>query len=223
MTDPENRLLAHGPRFRLSAEVLRDQALFASGLLIDKLGGPSVRPYMPDGVWDETSRYGDLRGYKHDTNDGLYRRTLYTIWKRTAAPPTMLLFDAPSREICTVKRSRTNTPLQALSLLNEITYVEAARKLAERMLTDGGATSDARIRFAFRQVTSRPPTDEELAVLVAGLNDDLARFRQDANAAKQLIVLGESKAGTSLDPAELAAYTLTANVLLNLDEVVTRE
>lgn len=221
--DPDNRLLSRGPRVRLSAEALRDQALFASGLLVEKLGGPSVRPYMPDGVWDETSKYGDLRGYKHDTNDGLYRRTLYTIWKRTAAPPSMLLFDAPSREICTVKRSRTNTPLQALTLLNEITYVEAARKLAERMLTEGGATPESRLRFAFRQVTSRTPTDEELALLVGGLNDDLARFRQDANAAKQLIVLGESKAGVSFDPAELAAYTLTANVLLNLDEVVTRE
>ncbi len=222
-SDPDNRLLSRGPRVRLSAEALRDQALFASGLLVEKLGGPSVRPYMPDGVWDETSKYGDLRGYKHDTNDGLYRRTLYTIWKRTAAPPAMLLFDAPSREICTVKRSRTNTPLQALTLLNEITYVEAARKLAERMLIDGGASPEARIRFAFRRVTSRTPTDEELTVLVGGLNDDLIRFRQDANAAKQLIVLGESKAGTSLDLAELAAYTLTANVLLNLDEVVTRE
>ena len=221
--DSDNRLLARGPRVRLSAEALRDQALFASGLLVEKLGGPSVRPYMPDGVWDETSRYGDLRGYKHDTNDGLYRRTLYTIWKRTAAPPAMLLFDAPSREICTVKRSRTNTPLQALTLLNEVTYVEAARKLAERMLTDGGVTPESRLRLAFRRVTSRTPTDEEMAVLVGGLNDDLGRFRQDAGAAKQLIRLGESKAGASLDPAELAAYTLTANVLLNLDEVVTRE
>ena len=221
--DPDNRLLSRGSRVRLSAEALRDQALFASGLLVEKLGGPSVRPYMPDGVWDETSRYGDLRGYKHDMNDGLYRRTLYTIWKRTAAPPAMLLFDAPSREICTVKRSRTNTPLQALTLLNEITYVEAARKLAERMLTDGGATPESRLRFAFRWATSRLPTDEELAVLVGGLNDDFARFRQDAGAAKQLIVLGESKAIVSLDLAELAAYTLTANVLLNLDEVVTRE
>ncbi len=221
--DPENRLLSRGPRVRLSAEALRDQALFASGLLVEKLGGPSVRPYMPDGVWDETSRYGDLRGYKHDTNDGLYRRTLYTIWKRTAAPPTMLLFDAPSREICTVKRSRTNTPLQALTLLNEITYVEAARKLAERMLTDGGATPESRLRLAFRWVTSRSPTNEELAVLVSGLHDDLARFRKDAGAAKQLIVLGESKASASLDSAELAAYTLTSNLLLNLDEVVTRE
>jgi hypothetical protein len=221
--DPDNRLLSHGPRVRLSAEMLRDQALFASGLLVEKVGGPSVRPYMPDGVWDETSRYGDLRGYKHDTNDGLYRRTLYTIWKRTAAPPSMLLFDAPSREICTVKRSRTNTPLQALTLLNEITYVEAARKLGERMLLEGGKSPTERLTFGFRWATSRKPTDDELAVLIEGLNEDLSRLKQQPDAVKQVIATGESKPNTSLDPTELAAYTLTANVLLNLDEVVTRE
>jgi len=128
--DPENRLLARGARFRLSGEVVRDQALAISGLLVEKVGGPAVRPYMPEGVWDETTKYGNLRNYKADQGDGLYRRTLYTIWKRTAAPPTLLLFDAPNRETCTIKRSRTNTPLQALALLNEVTYVEAARKLA---------------------------------------------------------------------------------------------
>ena len=223
LADPDNRLLSRGPRVRLSAEALRDQALFASGLLVEKLGGPSVRPYMPDGVWDETSRYGDLRGYKHDTGDGLYRRTLYTIWKRTAAPPTMLLFDAPSREICTVKRSRTNTPLQALTLLNEITYVEAARKLAERMLLEGGKSPAERITFGFRWATSRRLTDDELAVLVEGLNEDIARLKQQPDTVQQVVATGESKPNASLDPAELAAYTLTANVLLNLDEVVTRE
>lgn len=223
LSDPDNRLLSRGPRVRLSAEALRDQALFASGLLVEKLGGPSVRPYMPDGVWDETSRYGDLRGYKHDTNDGLYRRTLYTIWKRTAAPPSMLLFDAPNREICTVKRSRTNTPLQALTLLNEITYVEAARKLAERMLLEGGKSPSERITFGFRWATSRKPTADELAVLIEGLNEDIARLKQQPEAVKQVISTGESRPNVSLDPAELAAYTLTANVLLNLDEVVTRE
>ncbi|MCE9520702.1 MAG: PSD1 and planctomycete cytochrome C domain-containing protein, partial [Verrucomicrobia bacterium] len=132
--DPENRLLARGPRFRLGGEAVRDQALVISGLLAPTIGGPSVRPYMPEGVWDETSKYGDLRGYKADTGDSLYRRSLYTFWKRTAAPPSMLLFDAPSREICTVKRSRTNTPLQALSLLNEVTFVEASRGLAQQMM-----------------------------------------------------------------------------------------
>jgi hypothetical protein len=222
-TDPDNRLLARGPRVRLTAEMLRDQALFVSGLLVEKLGGPSVRPYMPDGVWDETSRYGDLRGYKHDTGDGLYRRTLYTIWKRTAAPPTMLLFDAPNREICTVKRSRTNTPLQALALLNEVTFVEAARKLAERMLLEGGMTASERITFGFRWATSRRPSDSELAVLLDGLHEDLARLKQSPDAAKQLLETGDSKPHASLNPTELAAYTLTANVLLNLDEVVTRE
>ena len=221
--DSENRLLSRGPRFRLSGETLRDQALAASGLLVDKVGGPSVRPYMPDGIWDETSRYGDLRGYMHDKGDGLYRRTMYTIWKRTAAPPSMMLFDAPSREVCTVKRSRTNTPLQALSLLNEITYVEAARKLAERMLTEGGATPAERLTRGFQFATSRRPTADELKVLTEGLTADLSRLQQDKDAAKKLINFGESKPPANLDPVELAAYTLTANVLLNLDEVVTRE
>ena len=221
--DPENRLLARGPRFRLPAELIRDQALVASGLLVERIGGPSVRPYMPEGVWDETSKYGDLRGYRPDQGDGLYRRTLYTIWKRTAAPPTMLLFDSPSREICTVKRSRTNTPLQALALLNEVTYIEAARSLAERMLTEGGATPAARIAWGFRRVTSRPADAAEVKLLAAGLEKRLAKYRADAEAAKKLVAQGQSKADAKLDPAELAAYTLTANVLLNLDEVVTKE
>ncbi len=154
--DPENRWYARGARFRLSAEVTRDQALAVSGLLVPKLGGPSVRPYMPEGVWDETSRYGDLRGYKSDQGEGLYRRSLYTIWKRTAAPPSMLLFDAPNREVCTVKRSRTNTPLQALALLNEVTYVEAAKKLAERMVREGGSSTEE--RFAIRFSTCDLPS-----------------------------------------------------------------
>ena len=133
--DPDNRLLARGPRLRLPAEIIRDQALAASGLLVPKIGGPSARPYMPDKVWDETSTFGNMLNYKADQGDGLYRRSIYTIWKRTAAPPSMLLFDAPNREICMPKRSRTNTPLQALALMNEVTYVEAARALAEKMLS----------------------------------------------------------------------------------------
>ncbi len=178
--DPANRLLARGPRFRLTAEMLRDQALAASGLLVEKLGGPSVRPYMPASGWDETSVYGDMRGYKADTGEGLYRRTLYTIWKRTAAPPTMLLFDSPNREICTVKRSRSNTPLQALALLNEVTYVEAARRLAERMLNEGGATSEARITWAFERATAHKPDTFELQKLASSLNARLATFAQNA-------------------------------------------
>jgi hypothetical protein len=221
--DPDNRLLARGPRFRLGAEMLRDQALAVSGLLVEKIGGPSVRPYMPANIWDEVSVYGDMRGYKADTGDGLWRRTLYTVWKRTAAPPSLLLFDSPNREICVVKRSRSNTPLQALALLNEVTYVEAARRLAERMLADGGATAADRIAWAFRRATARRPTADEMAVLNAGLERRLAAFHADPAKAKALIATGTSKPDAQLDPVELAAYTTTANVILNLDEVVTRE
>ena len=221
--DPDNRLLARGPRFRLTGEALRDQALAVSGLLVEKVGGPSVRPYMPPAVWDETSVYGDLRGYKADTGDSLYRRTLYTVWKRTAAPPTMLLFDSSTREICTVKRSRTNTPTQALALLNEVTYVEAARRLAERMLTEGGSTCAERLAWAFRRATGRQPAATELKVLAAGVEQRLAQFREHPDAAKQLLAFGEAKPPAALDPAELAAYAVSANVILNLDEVITRE
>lgn len=220
--DPENRLLARAPRVRLSGEQLRDQALAISGLLVNKLGGPSVKPYMPPSVWDETSVYGDMRNYKPDAGEGLYRRALYTVWKRTAAPPSMLLFDSPSREICTVKRSRSNTPMQALSLLNEVTYVEAARRLAERMLAEGGASVQERITWAFIRATGRKPDAAELQKLAAGLQSRLLRFQQSPEAAKQLVNQGESKPNSQLNPAELAAYTVTANVLLNLDEVVTR-
>jgi hypothetical protein len=221
--DPDNRLLARGPRFRLSAEALRDQALAISGLLQETVGGPSVRPYMPEGVWDETSRYGDLLNYRPDGPAGLYRRTLYTIWKRTAAPPTMLLFDAPNREVCTVRRSRTNTPLQALALLNEVTYVEAARKLAERMLQEGGPTDEDRLRLGFRLATSRRPTSEELDLLLRGLAVDRDRYRQAPAEASKLVSFGMSPPVAGLATEELAAWTLTANTLLNLDEVTTRE
>jgi mono/diheme cytochrome c family protein len=221
--DPENRLLARGPRFRLGAEALRDQALAISGLLVEKIGGPSVRPYMPEGVWDETSRYGDLRGYKADTGEGLYRRSLYTIWKRTAAPPSMMLFDSPSREICTVKRSNTNTPLQALALLNETTYVEAARALAQRMITEGGSTPEDRIAWAFLRATGRRPQAAEVKVLADGLAKRTARFRQSPDESAKILTFGESKPNPKLDATELASYAVTANILLNLDEVITRE
>ena len=220
--DPENRLLARMPRLRLSAEMLRDQALAVSGLLVDKIGGPSVRPYMPDAVWDETSVYGNLRNYQSDTGEGLYRRTLYTIWKRTAAPPSMLLFDSPSREICTVKRSRSNTPTQALALLNEVTFVEAARKLAESMILEGGATAESRVDWAFLRVLSRKPDAFEKDTVLKRLEARLERLAPDDNAARQLVAVGNSKAADTIPAAELAAYTVTANVLLNLDETVSR-
>ncbi len=220
--DPDNRLLARGPRFRLGAEILRDSALVVSGLLVEKVGGPSVRPYMPKGVWDETSVYGDLRNYENAHDAGLYRRTLYTVWKRTAAPPTALLFDAPSREICAVKRSRTNTPLQALAMLNEVTYIEAARNLAALMIREGGKTPDERLQWAFRRVTARSPSVNELQILSAGLEAQLVRYTKDPAAATKLITFGESKPPAAIPAADLAAYTVSANVLMNLDEFISR-
>ena len=224
--DPENRWLSHGPRFRLDGETIRDQALAASGLLVRKIGGPSVRPYMPPKVWDETSVYGNLRNYKADTGEGRYRRTLYTIWKRTAAPPTMLLFDAPNRETCTIKRSRTNTPLQALSLLNENTFVEAAQALAKRMIAEGGETADQRVEFAFELLTSRKPTAKEIAVLSEGINEDLKAFESYPKRARLFLGFvnkGQADSMSDKQASQLAAYSLTANVLLNLDEVVMRQ
>ncbi len=221
--DPENRLFARGPRFRLQAELVRDNALEIGGLLVEKLGGPPVRPYQPEGIWDEINVYGNLRNYQHDKDTGLYRRSMYTIWKRTSAPPNMLIFDMPGREMCVVRRSRTNTPLQALSLLNEITYVEASRGLAERMLNEGGKSYAERIRFAFRVATARMPTDRELNTLLAGLERRLLSFRADPDSANKLLAVGEKKPAIGLDSVELAAYTITASVILNLDETVTKE
>jgi hypothetical protein len=221
--DPENRLLARGPRIRLTGEIVRDQALAAAGLLVPTVGGPSVRPWMPDGVWDETSVYGDLRGYKPDTGPGRYRRSMYTIWKRTAAPPTMLLFDAPSREICTVKRSRTNTPLQALALLNETTFIEAAHGLAGRMLDEGGGSPAERISHGFRLALGRGPEPTELATLVAGFESDLARFTAVPAEAAKYAAVGLVRKPDGTTDAEFAAASLAANVILNLDEFVTRE
>jgi hypothetical protein len=221
--DPENRLLARGPRIRLPGEIVRDQALAVAGLLVPTVGGPSVRPWMPDGVWDETSVYGDLRGYKPDTGSGRYRRSLYTIWKRTAAPPTMLLFDAPNREICTVKRSRTNTPLQALALLNETTSIEAAHGLAGRMLDEGGTSPADRISHGFRLALGRRPDPVELATLVAGFETDLARFVAAADEAAKYAAAGLVRKPDGTTDAEFAAASLAANVILNLDEFVTRE
>ncbi len=221
--DAENRLIARGPRFRLQAEMIRDQAMSIAGLLIDKIGGPSVRPYQPDGIWDEINVYGNLRNYKHDIGEGLHRRSLYTIWKRTSAPPGMTVFDMPGRETCTVKRSRTDTPLQALALMNDVTYLEPARVLAQRMINEGGASADARIAYAFQRALARPPTEKEVTILKQGLEHRLAKYKADPEAAKKLIAQGDAKLDSKLDPSELAAYTTTASVILNLDEVITRE
>ena len=221
--DPNNRLLARGPRFRLPAEVLRDQALCAAGLLVEKIGGRSARPYQPAGIWDETAAFGNLVNYKHDMGEGLYRKSLYTIWKRTASPPELTLFDVPSREICRVNRPRTNTPLQALIMLNDVTYVEAARNFAARIIQRGGKTAQSRMRYAYETLLSREPSAKELQLLETGIKRDLSHYKANRKAALKLIADGDSKTGSNLDPVELAAYTITASAILNLDETLTKE
>ncbi len=218
--DPENRLLARGPRFRLPAETIRDQALAASGLLVEKIGGPSVKPYQPSGLWEAVSYDGELR-YEQDRGEGLWRRSLYTFWKRQSPPPALLTFDGPTRETCVVRRARTNTPLQALVLLNDTTYIEAARALAALSLAQPG-DDDARLRFAFRRVTARAPQTGELAVLQRLLAQQRTRFSHDREAARQLLAVGASPVGRKLDPIELAAWSVTTHTILNLDETITR-
>jgi hypothetical protein len=225
--DPENRLLARGPRFRLQAEFIRDQALFHSGLLDSRIGGQSVSPYQPPGLWEELMSRADgdkwtAQKYTQSHGVGLYRRTMYTFWKRTCPPPTLATLDAPDRETCVVRRSRTNTPLQALVLMNDPTYVEAARKFAERVLREGGASVDERIEFAFRSVLSRSPSDRESELLRAVHEEQVARFQQEPEAAKSLVGIGEAPADEQLDPAEIAAWAMVVSAILNADEALTK-
>jgi hypothetical protein len=217
--DPENKLLARFPRLRLSAEVLRDQALFASGLLVEKRGGPSVKPYQPAGLWKELSGADD---YVRDHGESLYRRSLYTYWKRTSPPPVLSAFDASARETCWVRETRTNTPLQALALLNETAFVEASRVLAQRVMLDAKEPDD-RLRLAFRRVTGRRPSRTEVEVLRRNLEFQLAEFQKKPEAAAKLLAVGDAKPDKKLDTVELAAYAAVCNLLLNLDEVVTKE
>ena len=222
--DPSNKLLARGPRFRLQAEMIRDNALAIAGLLSDRSGGPSVSPYQPAGLWDDVAVGADYEGtvYKQDNGESLYRRSMYTFWKRTCPPPGLNTFDAPEREFCMARRSKTNTPLQALVLLNDPTYLEAARKLAERAMTGGGATPESRLTFAFRLTLSRKPTAVETEVLLKTFQQRLARYRQDPAGAKSFVSIGESARDESLDEAELAAWTFVMSLLLNLDETITK-
>ncbi len=225
--DPENRLLARGPRFRLPAEFIRDQALAVSGLYDGRIGGRSVSPYQPPGLWEELMSRADgdnwtAQKYAQDHGADLYRRTMYTFWKRTCPPPSLATLDAPDRETCTVRRSRTNTPLQALVLMNDPTYVEAARKFAERILREGGESTSQRLVFAFRSVTSRQPSPAELAVLTRVFERQRASFKAQPEEAQRLLITGESPADASIDPAELAAWTMVASAILNTDEAVTK-
>jgi hypothetical protein len=221
--DPENRLLARGPRFRLDAEELRDEALYIGGLLNLEIGGRGVRPYQPSGIWEAVGyTTSNTAKYTQDHGDALYRRSLYLFWKRTAPPPTMITFDAPSREKCRARRERTNTPLQALITLNDPQYFEAARHLGYRMLHEGGAEDAARLRYGFRLATGRPPCDSECTVLEESLAAQRAHYAKNDEAAKKTISVGESPVPEDVPPPELAAYTMVANLILNLDEVLTR-
>lgn len=223
-TDPENRLLSHAPRFRLPAEFVRDQALAVSGLLVPKIGGPSVKPYQTAGLWEELAFGGGFsqQKYVQDHGDDLYRRSMYTFWKRTCPPATLQTFDAPEREFCVVRRSVTDTPLQALALMNDPTYVEAARKLAERLMTECGPAPRDRLMLAYRLTTCRAPVPAETKILLRILTDQMAKYRKDPEAAKKLLSVGESPRNAKLDLAELAAWTAVCGTILNLDETISR-
>jgi len=221
--DPANRLLSRGPRFRLDAEMLRDQALWVGGLLVEKVGGPSVKPPQPSGLWEAVAFTGSNTGiFKADTgHEKIHRRSMYTFWKRTAHPPQMGTLDAPSRESCTVRRERTNTPLQALMMMNEQLFVEASRGLAERTMLAAPET-DTRLRWLFRTVTARLPDEVELAILKDALAEHLTKFRANPKAAQALIRTGEMPPNAALNGEELAAWTMIGNLVLNLDEVINR-
>lgn len=223
--DPTNKWLSRGPRFRMDAEMIRDSALAASGLLVNKIGGPSVRPYQPAGVWEAVAMPGsNTRDYVADKGEGLYRRSMYTFLKRAAPPPNMDVFNATAREVCTVKRERTNTPLQALVTLNDVQFVEAARVLAAKTLSDASLGNDpnARIQSIAQKLLARPFRAEELGIVIASLNDLTAFYQAQPEDAQHLISLGESKPDPAINVSELAAWTMLANELMNLDEMLTK-
>jgi hypothetical protein len=225
--DPQNRWFSRGPRFRLQAELIRDQALTVSGLMKHRIGGASVSPYQPGDLWTELSSRGDssnwtAQSFVQSHGDDLYRRSMYTFWKRTCPPVQLSTFDAPDRETCTVRRARTNTPLQALITLNDPTYLEASRKLAERVLREAPTGYTHRLQFLFRSVTCRVPTDREMAVLTRMWEQQRLHYQQQPQKIDALLSIGESPADKSFDPLELASWTMLASGVLNLDETITR-
>jgi hypothetical protein len=223
--DPENRLYARGARVRLPAEVVRDNALAISGLLNPAIGGPSVFPYQPDGLWEEIA-YGDVftaQSYTPSHGKDLYRRSMYSFWKRTSPPPSLATFDAPDREKCTARRPRTNTPLQALVLMNDPTYVEAARGLAQRLILEAGNDPGKRITYAYRLALARKPNGRELQVLRDLAEQNTSTYRRNKEAALKLLAAGESRYDPKVDPVELAAWATVSSVILSLDETITKE
>ncbi|MGC3968989.1 MAG: DUF1553 domain-containing protein [Pirellulales bacterium] len=217
--DPENRLLARGPRFRMPSWMIRDQALAAAGLIVEKQGGPSVKPYQPEGIWEEAT-FGK-KSYVQDHGESLYRRSLYVFWRRIVGPTSF--FDVSARQVCTIKTLRTNTPLHALTTLNDVTYVEAARALAEQSLKHGDENSDDQMAWAFRKVLLRAPSDQEAVVLRATMEQMQSRYAADSKAAEQLLKVGESPRDESLDAVQHAALTAVCLTILNLDEALTKQ
>ena len=225
LRDPDNRWMARGPRFRLPAEMIRDAALATSGLLVETLGGPSVKPYQPPGLWEELSADavpGPFSIYVQDHGANLYRRGVYTFRRRTAPPPSLAIFDSSPREACRVSLPRTNTPLQALNLMNDVAFIEAARVVAERAIKLGGASAPSRLEWAVRQILSRSPSDRELNVLVEGFERRLKSYKASSQQVEQFLALGETPRDQSIDPTELAAYTATVSVIFNVDEAVVK-
>lgn len=221
--DPFNRLLSRGPRFRMDAEMVRDYALAASGLLVRKLGGPSVKPYQPDGVWEAVAMIGsNTRDYKKDTGENLYRRSLYTFWKRAAPPASMEILNAPNRETCVVRRERTNTPIQALVTLNDVQFVEAARVLATHALKESGSDNTATANYLAERLLSRPLRPQEQAIVAKSLKSLETFYKGHPKEAQELITYGESKPDTTLKPEQLATWTMLTNQLMNLDEVLNK-
>jgi len=207
---------------RLPAEMIRDSALLESGLLVEKIGGPSVRPYQPEGLYKDMV-FSNMTSYGQDRGEGLWRRSLYTFWKRTILAPSMLVMDASPREFCTVREPRTNSPLQALNLMNDVTYVEAARLLAKRMLIEGGKSHSDRLAWGFRLLTSRRADATERRVLEDNLNAQMDYFNRHQDEARKLLSIGEKRTNEQLNSAELAGYSMVASMLLNLDEAITKQ
>ena len=217
-SDPDNRLLARGTRYRLPSWMLRDQALAASGLLVDETGGPPVRPYQPDGIWKEAT-FGKI-AYEQDQGDALYRRTLYTFWRRIVGPT--MLFDNSARQTCSVRSSITNTPMHALVTLNDVTYAEAARAMAERVMS-AEQSDEGRINLAFRLATARYPKEAERDILLERLAILRTQYEADQEAAEKLLTVGDSERNLNLDLVDHAAYTGISSLILNLDETLTRQ